>query len=140
VAGQHGDIDCAETVKDFLSMCDQSEVRTVLMRSSYPAKENIDVESERRFAVRREGKLLHGSMDRLVLRRIGNEVVGLEIIDFKTDRPGGETEMEFLADRQKVYTPQMHAYRQAVEKLYPNVREIVTKLVFTSVNRVAEIE
>jgi len=138
VAGKREKIDAAETVGEFLAMCGQSEVRKVLMRSSYPAEETIDVESERRFAVHWEGKILHGSMDRLVIRRKGDEVVGLEIIDFKTDRRGGESESEFLLDRQAMYAPQMLAYRQAAEKLYLNVR-IATKIVFTSVDKVVKM-
>ena len=106
------------------------------MRSSYPTAENVDIETERRFAVRYQDKLLHGSMDRLVIRRLGNEVVGLEIIDFKTDRL---MEGETLEERVKVYAPQMEAYLQAVRKLYPDVQDISAKLVFTSLNRVVDI-
>jgi ATP-dependent exoDNAse (exonuclease V) beta subunit len=96
------EIDSAEIVKTFLEMCEQSEVRKVLMRSSYQEKKKIDVETERRFAVRWDGKLLHGSMDRLVMLQIGDEVTDLEIIDFKTDQRGSESESDFLAERKKV--------------------------------------
>ncbi|MDR0326725.1 MAG: UvrD-helicase domain-containing protein [Planctomycetaceae bacterium] len=134
------EIDSAEVVETFLSMCKQSEVQKVLMRSSYPAEEKIDVETERRFAIRWKDKLLHGSMDRLVIRKIGDEVTGLEIIDFKTDRQGSESTSDFLEERKKIYAPQMEAYRQAAQKLYPNVQQITAKLVFASINKVEEIE
>ena len=139
IAGNRKTLNPSEIVGDFLSMCEQSEVRKVLLRSSYPAEEKIEVETERRFAVRRENKILHGSMDRLVIRRKGNKEVGLEIFDFKTDRPGGESVSEFLLERQQNYAPQMAAYRQAAEKLYPNVRDITTKIVFTAVNKVVSM-
>ena len=139
-AGKKGKINSLEIVNDFMSMCGQPEVRKVLMRSSYPAGEEIDVERERRFAVRLRHKLLHGSIDRLVIRRLGSEVVDLEIIDFKTDqRLEGEAESEFLAERQRIYAPQIEAYCQAAGRLYPHVRSISAKLVFASVDKVAEL-
>ena len=140
IAGKRGNLDSSEIVKEFLSMCEQSEVRKVLSRSSYPVQEEIDVEPERRFSIRLQDKILHGSMDRLVIRRLENEVVGLDIIDFKTDRPSGETEAEFLEERARIYAPQMEAYRLAAAKLYPNVSNITAKLVFTSLNRVVLLE
>ena len=96
----------------------------------------MDVEAERRFAVRHENKLLHGSMDRLVIRRLGNAVVGLEIIDFKTDQL---VEGETLEERAKGYAPQMEAYCQAARKLYPDVQNISAKLVFASLNKVVDV-
>jgi len=146
VLGKRGSIDSSEIADTFLSMCEQPEVRKILMRSSYPAAEDVDVETERRFAVRwkdEKGKdhLLHGSMDRLVIHRLGNEVIALEIIDFKTDRLiDGETESEFLTERSRVYAPQIETYRQAVQKMYPNVRSISTKLVFCSLNKIVGVE
>jgi len=131
IAGKRGKIDVTEVVNSFLAMCEQPEVRKSLMRSSYPATENIDVENERRFAVRWKGELLHGSMDRLVIRRSGNEVIGLEVIDFKSDRL---LEGETLEERAKIYVPQLEAYRQAAAKLYPSVQNISAKLVFASLN------
>ena len=140
LSGKRCNIDPSEIIKDFFAMCELPEVRKILVRSSYPASEAIDVELERRFAVHLQNKLLHGSMDRLVIRRKGNNVIGLEIIDFKTDRlMAGESESDFLAERQKIYAPQMGAYRRAVEKLYPNVRNIATKLVFVSADKVVNV-
>jgi ATP-dependent exoDNAse (exonuclease V) beta subunit len=139
IAGEKGNVDPSAIVKEVLAFCEQPEVRKILMRTSYPTAEEIDVEPERRFAVRHQNKLLHGSMDRLVIRRKGNEIVGLEIIDFKTDRRlGDESVSDFLTQRQKVYAPQMEAYRRAAEKLYPGVRNIATKLVFVAVDKVVD--
>ena len=140
LAGKRDTLNSSETVDDFLAMCKQSEVRRVLMRSSYPEEESIDIETERRFAIRWQSKLLHGVMDRFVLRRLNNEIVGLEIIDFKTDRRGNETEAEFLAERKRVYAPQMETYRQAIRKMYPNGQYISTQIVFTSINKVVMVE
>jgi ATP-dependent exoDNAse (exonuclease V) beta subunit len=140
VAGKQGNIDYAEIVNEFLAICQQSEVRKIFMRSSYPAAEDVTVETERRFSVHWQEKLLHGSMDRLVIRRLDGVVMGLEIIDFKTDRPlEGELESEFLMERRRIYAPQLEAYRQATAKLYPQVRNVSVKIVFTSVNRVIDV-
>jgi ATP-dependent exoDNAse (exonuclease V) beta subunit len=140
VAGKQGNIDAMEIVNEFRSMLQQSEVRKSFMRSSYPKAENVDVENERRFVVRYEGELLLGSMDRLVIRKQGDKVIGLEIIDFKADRPmSGESEAEFLAGRKRIYSPQLAAYRQAAAVLYPNVQDITAKLVFVSLGRTVNV-
>jgi len=142
LAGKRNGLEPSEIVSGFFAICEQPEVRKILMRSSYPAEEEITVEPERRFAVRWQDKLLHGSMDRLLVRRRGDEVVGLEIIDFKTDRPmDGESEWEFLAERQRAYTPQIEAYCQAAKKMYPKVesRNISAKIVFTSVDKAVNV-
>jgi ATP-dependent exoDNAse (exonuclease V) beta subunit len=141
ISGKRGSVDSSEVVSTFLAMCQKPEVRAVLLRSSYPAAEDVDVESERRFAVRWQNKLLHGSMDRLVIRRLGNEVIGLEIIDFKSDRPlDGEAGSDFLAERTRIYAPQIEAYKHAAAKLYPNVQSISAKLVFVSADEVVVLE
>ena len=140
VAGKRGDINFSEIVDEFFSMCNQSEVRKILLRSSYPTEEDISVETERRFAVRVQNKILHGSIDRLVIRRLGSEVVGLEIIDFKTDRPGSESDEDFLAERKRIYVPQMEAYRRAIQAMYPNVGSISAAIVFVSMNEVVILE
>ncbi|MCL2005636.1 MAG: UvrD-helicase domain-containing protein [Planctomycetaceae bacterium] len=133
LSGRRHNLVPSEIVEDFLVMCERPEVRKVLMRSSYAVGEDIAVETERRFAVRWQGKLLHGSMDRFVIRRSGGEVIGLEIFDFKTDRPGvGEAEAAFLADRHRHYAPQMEAYCEAVRVMYPGVQDVSTKMVFTA--------
>ena len=133
IAGKRGHVEPSEVVRNFLAMCEQPEVRKVLMRSSYPSTETIDVENERRFSVRLKDELLHGSMDRLVIRKLGNEVIGLEIIDFKSDRPmAGESLADFFAERNRVYAPQLEAYRVGAARLYPNVRNISTRLLFVS--------
>jgi len=142
IAGKRRTFQPEEIVNDFLAICKQSEVRKILMRSNYPAAETIEVEPERRFAVRwkdAKGKqsLLHGSIDRLVIRRLGDEIIALEIIDFKSDRPAdGESASEFLAKRTEIYTPQLQAYHQAIAKLYPNIQNISAKLVFVSLDTV----
>jgi len=139
-AGERGSFDAAEVVKEFLAICEQPEVRKILSRSSYSVEEDITIESERRFAVHWKGQLLHGSIDRLVVRRRGNEVIGLEIIDFKTDQKmDGETESDFLSSRSSEYVPQIAAYRQAVGKMYRNV-DISAKIVFTSVDKVVPVD
>jgi hypothetical protein len=46
-----------------------------------------------------------------------------------------EAKSAFLAERQRIYTPQIETYRQAAAKLYPNVQNISAKLVFVAVDK-----
>ena len=64
-----------------------------------------------------------GIIDRLVLRP-GR----LDIIDYKTNRTGGDPAL--IATLREHYRPQLQAYRQALAELYPD-REIHTWLLFT---------
>ena len=140
---KRNDLDAMEIVQDFLAMSKQSEVQKVLLRSSYPGDEHIDIEHERRFAVRWQDKLLHGSIDRFVIRRRKDKITALEIIDFKTDRPlENESVSQFTEKRIRQYSPQLDAYRQAVRTMYHQVQvqDIDAKIVFTAINKVITIK
>ncbi len=75
------------------------------------------VERELPFLVPLEGEILRGTIDRLVLTWVENQVVEAWVVDFKTDRIDTEAgaTLEALA---AFYRPQLEAYGRAVECLY----------------------
>lgn len=94
-------------------------VRRALSREAYGAWTGegliLDVRREVPFAVRGEHGLEIGRIDRLVLGRRGPDgpVERAEIIDFKTDEPGGRS-LEQMAQEHRA---QMDAYRAAVAQM-----------------------
>jgi ATP-dependent exoDNAse (exonuclease V) beta subunit len=141
VLGKRGKIDSQEIVAQFLEACGKPNLRKVLSRSNYVA-ETVDVEHERRFAVRFDDELLHGYIDRLVIFRKSGKVVGLEIIDYKTGHfDVNRNEADFLAERQKVYAPQLKTYRKGMSRLYRiDPQTIKTTLLFVDIDRVVTID
>ncbi len=113
---------------DFRAMLERPVIRDALSRESYLSSagkqrfgvraDEVVVENERRFAVRRDDELLSGTIDRLVLLKSGGRVAGAEIIDYKTDRLGTDREGPTLAELVRHYRPQQEAYRDAVARLY----------------------
>ena len=73
-------------------------------------------QNERGFAIRDDGQLLSGFVDRLVLLGHGPETVAAEIIDYKTD-PVDVKDAKQLIDKVNFYTPQLDAYRRAMAKV-----------------------
>ncbi|MDR0391370.1 MAG: UvrD-helicase domain-containing protein, partial [Planctomycetaceae bacterium] len=112
-------IDKNEVIKSFIEICAKPEIRTVLSRTRYASK-NVEVQHERRFSVLdNEHELIHGLVDRLVVERELGKVVGIEIIDFKTDRKFADIDEDiFLEQRRQFHTSQMEIYQRAIEKLY----------------------
>jgi ATP-dependent exoDNAse (exonuclease V) beta subunit len=91
---------------------------------------------EHAFALREEGKLMSGSIDRLVLVREGERVVAAEVIDFKTDML--DKKSSTLADKVEFYRPQLAAYRRAVARLHRlDEAAITARLVFLSTGETA---
>ncbi|MDR0335961.1 MAG: UvrD-helicase domain-containing protein [Planctomycetaceae bacterium] len=121
IMGKKGTIDPHEVVNDFLESCNKPNIRNTLSLSNYVLKNRtVHVEHERRFSVLLDNQqLLHGSIDRLVVFREKGKTVGLEIIDYKTDRYDKKCRLEkFIDGRQKMYTPQLEAYRNGMSRLY----------------------
>ena len=70
----------------------------------------LEVHNERAFAVEQDGELLSGFIDRLVMVYEGDELVGADIIDFKSDPVDDES----LGQKINHYRPQIEGYRKAV--------------------------
>jgi len=126
-------IDVDEQLARFDAMLDSPAIAGVMSRSRYQNPEALgfprDViqelaagpltataQNERGFAIRDDGQLLSGFVDRLVLLGHGPETVAAEIIDYKTD-PVDVKDAKQLIDKVNFYTPQLDAYRRAMAKV-----------------------
>ncbi|MDR2756899.1 MAG: UvrD-helicase domain-containing protein [Planctomycetaceae bacterium] len=143
IMGKKGNIDPHKVIHAFLESCDKPNIRNTLSLSNYVLKNRtVDVEHERRFVVRLDDQqLLRGSIDRLVIFRKNGKTVGLEIIDYKTDRYNKTCDLaEFIAEHQKMYAPQLEAYRNGMSKLYRiDPSAISAKLLFIDIDYVQKI-
>ncbi|MDR1478659.1 MAG: UvrD-helicase domain-containing protein [Planctomycetaceae bacterium] len=108
-----------DIVDDFNACCQRASIAGILSKSKY--SEDVDVELERRFAVRdvKKGELLHGSIDRLVIRKHNDQIIALEIYDYKSGNTNPDT-----------YKPQLEAYKRAIGLLYKDVKDIKAFLVY----------
>jgi ATP-dependent exoDNAse (exonuclease V) beta subunit len=140
IMGKKGKIDKHEAVDFFLNACGKPNIRNALSLSGYVLKNRtVHVEHERRFVVRLDDQqLLRGSIDRLVIFREKGKTVGLEIIDYKTDHYDKTCDLaEFIEEHQKMYAPQLEAYRNAMSRLYGiDLSAISTKLLFIDIDYV----
>jgi ATP-dependent exoDNAse (exonuclease V) beta subunit len=97
--------------------------------------QKTEVWMERSFAYQKEGKMVKGVFDRVVLNLSeSDEIMTAEIIDFKTDRPEKGLGIDQLVER---YRGQLESYRSALVRLtgLPE-NKIRMTLLFTSVPQV----
>jgi ATP-dependent exoDNAse (exonuclease V) beta subunit len=90
---------------------------------------------ERSFVYQKEGKMVQGIFDRVVLSLSeSDQIMAAEIIDFKTDRPGKDVGLDQLVDR---YRGQLESYRSALVRLtgLPEDKIRMT-LLFTSIPQI----
>ena len=99
----------------------QSPLRELL--TGGPGRAGRTVWRERRFDVLRAGpegceEALGGSFDRVVLEGAVDAPTGATVIDFKSDRPPRDADLDsWLADKTAFYAPQVQAYREALTVL-----------------------
>ena len=145
-------LDIEQLTDQFLEMLSMPAVKQCLRRSRYlSGKDNatrlsgaltdeLEVHNERRFAVIQGSELMSGTIDRLVLLKAKGRVVGAEILDYKTDRIGGDSPPHRLEQAIAYYRPQQEAYRRAVAKLYElKPGEIRLQLIFLHPGVVREL-
>jgi ATP-dependent exoDNAse (exonuclease V) beta subunit len=126
-----------EWLSDFRVWMEAPAIRQTLSRAGYPA--GAQVERELPFLHRMAGGILQGYIDRLVILREGERVVGAEVLDFKTDFLDG-TDPGAVAAKVAFYRPQIDAYRGAVAGRYGLEPSGVTgKLLFLRPGVVAEL-
>ncbi len=75
------------------------------------------VENERPYVLKRDGAIVLGTIDRLVLVTRKGKPVAADILDFKTDRFFGTTK-EWVAEKIGHYGPQLEEYRAAVSTCF----------------------
>ncbi len=116
------------------------EVREALSRRGRSASGTPAVRSEVPFAVRLEGAIYQGRMDRVVAWEEGGRVSSAEVLDFKTDAlPAGDRRA--LEEAVAGYGPQMRIYRQALARLHGlPLEKTRAALVFLAAGRVMEVE
>jgi ATP-dependent exoDNAse (exonuclease V) beta subunit len=126
-----------DLIAQFNAALDQPEIVNLLSRDSYSA--GATAYAEYPFAVLGEGKILNGSIDRLVLQFEGDRPVSAEVIDFKTDDIRRDDNHR-LAERIEHYRPQLDAYRTAVAKNFGlTTDQISARLLFVSAGVVHEV-
>ena len=136
-----GTIDLERLLDEFFSTLNAPGLRALLSEETYQQRaSNIEVFREWPFLLREDGRILSGSIDRLVIGREDSRVVFGEVIDFKTDRitPNSADELE---QKKEFYRPQLTIYRQAAAQ-YTGlpVAQINTKLVFIGSALVCELD
>ncbi|GAB5444128.1 MAG: hypothetical protein Fues2KO_44770 [Fuerstiella sp.] len=104
-----------------------------------PDRIRLEVHNEHPFAVRDEGELMSGFIDRLVLIYIDNQLTACDIIDFKTDTFAFDDQQLFDAKVQ-FYKDQLESYRRVVARLYRiPVAHVVTRLFMLGAGRIADV-
>jgi ATP-dependent helicase/nuclease subunit A len=121
---------------DFERWLSAPAIAAALSRSSYSLAPELRNES--RFLHLENGTLMEGSIDRLVLLRDGDRVVAAEVLDFKTDRFGGDEAL--INARVEHYRPQLLAYARAVKAIHRLPAEAVrTRLVLLDAGLVIDL-
>jgi ATP-dependent helicase/nuclease subunit A len=142
-------LDVDEQLSAFERMLDMPDVAAALRRSFYETPRDGSLQralaaagagtelravahNERRFAVRDEGRLLSGIMDRLVLLYDRDRLVAADVIDYKTDSVDRD-DLSGLDQLVEFYRPQLDAYRRSVAAMYHvPPRQICARLLFVS--------
>lgn len=148
-------LDPEECLETFLQMLRAPAIARILSRESYQAGEHLpfshqvrevaaskpfamEAFNERRFAVLEEGRIVTGSIDRLVLLTRDGHPIAADVIDFKTD--GFPDDPRVVNDRIEHYRGQLSAYVGAVEKTYCLPREnIAARLVLLTLGQVETV-
>jgi len=91
---------------------------------------------EQPFVIRDQGVYTRGQFDRIVVLYEGDQVVGADIVDFKTDNVGAEQ----LKDRIDFYRPQLEMYQRAAsEWLHVPPAAISARLAFVRSGTVCRV-
>jgi ATP-dependent exoDNAse (exonuclease V) beta subunit len=140
-------VDVEHELSRFRQLLERPEIQRVLLRGQYCPPAGLDgvaglldrlstgqgrlqVQNERRFAIREDDTLLTGSIDRLVLISHKDDLIAADVTDYKTDVIAAEDEAG-LQSRIEYYRPQLAAYRRAVSRFTKlEESQIATRVVF----------
>ncbi|QDT32686.1 UvrD-helicase domain-containing protein [Thalassoglobus polymorphus] len=149
-------IDLEQSLAEFHQSVSRQALKSLLSKRPYLSAESMNVSeetkqeilqapvdvtfrNERAFAVRENGSLLTGSIDRLVTISRDSTVLAAEIIDFKTDALPND--LIAINDRVEYYRGQIQAYVQAVSNFYKiSPQQISSKLVLLKLGRVINVD
>ncbi|MDG2128241.1 MAG: UvrD-helicase domain-containing protein [Fuerstiella sp.] len=98
------------------TLCDLPVFRAIL-KSAAAGTAELCAENERPFVLKRDGAIVQGIIDRLVILRVKGQPVAADIVDFKTDRVTGKPET-WMSDRTRHYAPQLQQYSSAVQTCF----------------------
>ena len=139
-------------IDDFYRLLDLPKVKTLFSRRGYETTymglamvdedqiaiepNRVEVCTERRFAVATDSGFLQGVIDRMVLIFRGDQLIGADIIDLKTERMDSDK----LHDHINRHRPQLQAYRTAAATfLRLPVERISTRLVFVENGQIVNL-
>jgi ATP-dependent helicase/nuclease subunit A len=92
---------------------------------------HFSVHNEYPICATMDGNLLRGFIDRLVVMRVDQKIVAVDICDYKTDRVHMGTDE--LKARVSHYRPQIRAYRKAIAQMFAlEPSQIGSRLIFTN--------
>jgi len=126
-------------MEEFSAAYARPAISAILRRSAYTSfgpDVKLELWRERRFAVRLDGVILQGQLDRVVVvRDASGKAIAADLIDYKSDRISAEEDS--LGKRVTYYSPQIRAYRKAVAQLTGLAETAITsRLAFTSLDAV----
>ncbi len=143
-----GGLDPQRMVSDFQEMLQQPDIVRGLTSSSYrpprdlplsaevqhalaaakPEQIRLEVHNEHPFAVRDDGQIVSGFVDRLVLIFLDNQLMACDVVDFKTDTLDPRNPAA-VSEKVNYYRSQLDSYRRVVSQLYRlPVQRISTRL------------
>jgi ATP-dependent exoDNAse (exonuclease V) beta subunit len=106
--------DLAAELRHFRQLLEFEEIRKLLSRGPAKSQTRSEVQRERSFVLVDGDAILRGSIDRLVLSWRGDELIGADVIDFKTDHVPNDKAID---DSVEFYRPQLDAYRKAASTI-----------------------
>jgi ATP-dependent exoDNAse (exonuclease V) beta subunit len=126
-------VDIPKAVAYFLTAIQHPDIRKALSKDQYTKSDfdvpisRIHVETERPLHCVINGRMIIGSIDRLVLFFSGDQLVAAEIIDFKTDHPDSDDEGEWLEQRIETHTQQLDTYAVLIARQFSLAQNRITK-------------
>ncbi len=141
VTARWTDDQVGDLIASFRAWMEAESIRSVLSRDAYPSDPGVAVRVENDFPFIRRvaGEIQQGFIDRLVLIERDGQVIGAELLDYKTDaiEPGDE---EGLTARTEHYRPQIEAYLGVVREQHGLAADHVRgRVVFLAAGVVNEV-
>ena len=148
-----GEPSLESVVQEFTRLVGQPTISALLRRATYADQTarrifpnqiifeplSASVANERRFAVRIDQAIVQGTIDRLVMIREGQSLIGAEVIEYKTDRLSAADETA-IKSRVAEYRLQIQAYRRAVAQFTGlALNKVLGRLVLVGIDREFEV-
>jgi ATP-dependent exoDNAse (exonuclease V) beta subunit len=111
--------DCLDEMESYLRLTGVrhalSRERYQVWRRQYGEGLTLEVTNERRLLRLLDGKLLRGTIDRLIIGSLGGRIVQAEILDYKTDSLDPNASLDaWTEERLAHHGPQLKIYRRVL--------------------------